>query len=75
MWCALMVLQANPLSRKSWIGLCDWGKIRLGFKTDNRWIVWIEVFVCVFAAEPAQAAGRSHPGRRDLGDAAEGHRV
>lgn len=33
------------------------------------------VVMNVCFAEPAQAAGRSHPGWRNLGDAAEGHRV
>lgn len=35
----------------------------------------MRVCVSVRAAEPSQAAGRGNPGRRDLGDAAKGHRV
>lgn len=45
-----------------------------GCKTSSVLDFWaVNVHLC--AAEPAQAAGRSHSGWRDLGDAAEGHGV
>lgn len=55
------------------------GRDMAGFKKKYRMldccgvIVSTSVCFCVCAAESAQAAGRSHPGRGDLGDAAEGH--
>lgn len=81
MWCALMVLQANIYSVNSWIGLCDsrlwWEKYGWVLKYQMLDCCGVIVHLCVSAcaAESTQAAGRSHPGWRDLGDAAEGHRV